>query len=75
MRNGDGFNTVAGPAVCKQILEAAEKERVRQKRDRSEVTCSVQAFLLTEIPDELERIVREDAAKQGANNSEERSVK
>lgn len=66
IQQGDGFNTTGSPALYKELVAAAEKERHRTGRSRDSVSYSVQAFILTGSEKQVEDLLREGARWRGA---------
>ena len=68
VRDADGFNSVSSIDdldLWRQIVAAAEAERQKIGRKRSEVTYSLQAFILTGTQSDIQEIAGQNASKAG----------
>jgi alkanesulfonate monooxygenase SsuD/methylene tetrahydromethanopterin reductase-like flavin-dependent oxidoreductase (luciferase family) len=68
VRDADGFNSVSSMDdldLWRQIVAAAEAERQKIGRKRSEVTYSLQAFILTGTQSDIQEIAGQNASKAG----------
>ncbi len=68
VKDADGFNSVSSVndlALWQQIVEAAERERQKIGRERSQVTYSLQASILTGRQSDIQEIASQLAAKAG----------
>ena len=63
VRHGDGFNTTAAPAVCGEIIAAAEEERKKIGRRRDELMYSMQAGLVIGNENQIEDAVKDEASR------------
>ncbi len=70
VKEADGFNTMADIDLCKQIIERAETVRKELGRERSKVTYSLQAYLLTGNESQIKQLI-EDGAKKTRTSPEE----
>ncbi len=68
VRDADGFNSVSSIddlALWRQIVSAAETERQKIGRERSKVTYSLQAYILTGTQSDIQEIASQQAHKAG----------
>ncbi len=67
VKEADGFNTIAELETCKQIIARAESVRKELGRSRSEVTYSLQPYLMTGDESKMDKLLEDGAKKAGAS--------
>jgi alkanesulfonate monooxygenase SsuD/methylene tetrahydromethanopterin reductase-like flavin-dependent oxidoreductase (luciferase family) len=70
VKEADGLNTMSQLEVCKRIINRAESIRNQIGRKRSNVTYSLQIYLMTGTESQLDKIAEHSAKRSGMSKEE-----